>query len=152
MRAFYVKKGRYLKTNLDNEMDASWTHWPTLVEMIESAGFKVEAKELERKAHELYAKFDAGEYDRKRVASARYHHNEYELEVPDIANDLIKDWMVKRGFAGIQYRNRYEGEGWSIAVFDTRTIKLADPVTYDDSGRPIPIARRFDATKDDIRY
>lgn len=38
------------------------------------------------------------------------------------------------------------------AVFDPSQIKSADPVTYDDSGKPVPLSERFKMDSDDIRY
>ena len=37
-------------------------------------------------------------------------------------------------------------------VFSPEQIKSADPVTYDDNGKIIPISERFNAEKTDIRY
>lgn len=37
-------------------------------------------------------------------------------------------------------------------IFDSNQAKLADPVTYDDAGDPIPLERRFDPSNPDIRY
>ncbi len=37
-------------------------------------------------------------------------------------------------------------------VFDKSQIKSADPVTYDNDGKPIPLALRFDRSNPDIRY
>ena len=39
-----------------------------------------------------------------------------------------------------------------IVVYDSNKIKSADPVTYDDDGNVIPLSKRFDSEKDDIRY
>lgn len=39
-----------------------------------------------------------------------------------------------------------------VSVKYPEQIKLADPVTYDDDGNPIPLEKRFDRTKKDIRY
>lgn len=44
------------------------------------------------------------------------------------------------------------GRAISIAVLDPHLVKLADPVTYDDNGDPIPISKRFDFRNPDIRY
>jgi hypothetical protein len=37
-------------------------------------------------------------------------------------------------------------------VRDPNQIKLADPITRDDQGKPIPLSKRFDASMGDIRY
>ncbi|MGA0866930.1 MAG: hypothetical protein ACO3QV_06400, partial [Candidatus Nanopelagicaceae bacterium] len=39
-----------------------------------------------------------------------------------------------------------------IVVFSPEQIKSADPITYDDSGKVIPLSKRFDLGKQDIRY
>jgi hypothetical protein len=39
-----------------------------------------------------------------------------------------------------------------IAVFYPNQIKLADSITYDDSGKEISIEQRFDSNKNDIRF
>jgi len=48
--------------------------------------------------------------------------------------------------------NFLEEGGTSYAVLDPSTIKLADPITYDDQGNVIPLSQRFDDTKPDIRF
>jgi hypothetical protein len=40
----------------------------------------------------------------------------------------------------------------SLIVLDQNQVKSADTVTYDDKGEIIPITRRFDTNKTDIRY
>ncbi len=40
----------------------------------------------------------------------------------------------------------------TYAVFDANQIKLADPITYDDYGKIIPVSNRFDSSNNDIRY
>ena len=40
----------------------------------------------------------------------------------------------------------------SLVVFDSKNLKLADPATYDDNGNLIPLSRRFDDARADIRY
>jgi hypothetical protein len=39
----------------------------------------------------------------------------------------------------------------SLVVFDATNLKLADDVTFDDDGNPIPLELRFNQTSDDIR-
>ena len=39
-----------------------------------------------------------------------------------------------------------------IVVYDSNKIKSADPVTYDDNGKVIPLSERFQTTNPDIRY
>lgn len=61
----------------------------------------------------------------------------------------ITEEATRRGYSGVRYTSRYGGEEY--AVFHPSQIKSADPVTYDDSGNVIPLSKRFDVTKDDIR-
>ncbi len=49
--------------------------------------------------------------------------------------DGIVDWM----------------NGW-YTVLTPEQIKSADPVAYDDAGKPIPLSERFNPEKDDIRF
>lgn len=39
-----------------------------------------------------------------------------------------------------------------IVMTDSRFIKSALPVTYDDNSRIIPLSKRFDFSVDDIRF
>jgi hypothetical protein len=39
-----------------------------------------------------------------------------------------------------------------ISIFDPNQIKSADPATYDDNGKLIPLSQRFDTSKPDIRF
>ena len=61
----------------------------------------------------------------------------------------IESWTDKHIEAGFDGATNGHGE-W--AVFHTEHIKSADPVTYDDQGKPIPLSQRFNSTSDDIRY
>jgi hypothetical protein len=42
--------------------------------------------------------------------------------------------------------------GWLISVRYPEQIKLADEITFDDKGKPIPLEMRFDVKNKDIRY
>jgi hypothetical protein len=62
-----------------------------------------------------------------------------------------KKWKKRRvvkGFTGAKFASFSE----EIVVFSSKQIKSADPVTYDDEGNIIPLSKRFDNSKDDIRY
>jgi len=50
------------------------------------------------------------------------------------------------------YGDKVEDRGVSIIVKDSAQVKSADPVTYDDNGNVIPLSRRFDREKKDIRF
>lgn len=65
----------------------------------------------------------------------------------------LRDSLVVRGYDGL---DTFElGFGTVRVVFPTQDasnkIKLSDPVTYDGE-KIIPLSRRFDSSKDDIRY
>lgn len=65
--------------------------------------------------------------------------------------------IEKIDFSGAIQRAGYDGilqspVGDEAVVFDSAQIKLTDPVTYDDDGNIIPISKRFDRSKPDIRY
>ncbi len=50
------------------------------------------------------------------------------------------------------YGNTVQDRGISIAIKDSSQIKSAEPVTYDDDGKVIPLSERFNEGKVDIRY
>lgn len=50
------------------------------------------------------------------------------------------------------YGEEVVDRGVSIVVKNSEQIKLADTVTYDDSGNVIPLSERFNENKPDIRY
>lgn len=49
---------------------------------------------------------------------------------------------------GMRYGKNVE----SFIIFDNTGVKSADPVTYDDSGKVIPLSERFNPEQQDIRY
>lgn len=57
--------------------------------------------------------------------------------------------LINQGFKVFKLQER-EGID-SYAVLDPERIKLADPITYDDSGNVIPLSQRFDDQSNDIR-
>lgn len=66
---------------------------------------------------------------------------------------IMRDMMEAEGFDGISYENWYEGEANNmcyVALYPSQ-IKLADPVTYDNEGKMIPLSQRF-TDSDDIRF
>lgn len=60
-------------------------------------------------------------------------------------NIEIKDVLQKYGFDSVK-------DGGELVVFSANQIKSADPITYDDSGKVIPLSERFKADNPDIRY
>lgn len=93
---------------------------------------------------------------------------EFDREDPAIARTLeeltakgasaptadVHMFLAGLGYDGIRYPNTFEGDkyGTSFIVYDPRKVKLADPVTYDDSGSIIPLSNRFDFSNPDMRY
>ena len=69
----------------------------------------------------------------------------------DLRKGLVKR-IQQAGYDGVVYKNKFEGVGDSLITFDPSQIKLADPITYDKSGKVIPLSQRFKSTSEDIRY
>ena len=63
---------------------------------------------------------------------------DYDAVVLDEGGDLVNGEPV------------YRGE--SYVIRDSAQVKSADPVTYDDDGKIIPLSERFNLEKADIRY
>lgn len=63
--------------------------------------------------------------------------------------EVMKDYL---GTDGLVYDNIYEGGGDSFAIPDSRFAKLADAVTFDDSGNIIPLSKRDDFNTRNILY
>lgn len=69
----------------------------------------------------------------------------------EIINNATKAFVQSLGYDGL-YFNWNSVLGNEYAIFDTKKIKSADPVTYDENGEVIPLSKRFDLSIDDIRY
>ena len=80
---------------------------------------------------------------------------EYMHTTRDIAR-FAKD----NGYESVKFENILDngGNGKSVgagdvyAYFEPNNLKSADPVTYDDEMKVIPLSKRFDSNKRDIRY
>lgn len=59
--------------------------------------------------------------------------------------DILRSIRSTLGYDGIQANNE-------TILFDNTLMKSADAVTYDDSGKVIPLSERFNEKNDDIRY
>jgi len=70
-----------------------------------------------------------------------------------LENPALQSIIKKAGFDGYYDRSNV-GSSWkdSAAIFDANNIKSADPATYDDEGKLIPLSQRFDTSKQDIRF
>ena len=78
---------------------------------------------------------------------------EGEIKTTDEWCEEFKD----EGYTGLIIKNVQEGSGEAgkaddYITFDGGLIKSADTVTYDDSGKIIPLSKRFDDSKQDLRY
>jgi hypothetical protein len=61
--------------------------------------------------------------------------------------------MDMLGNDALMYKNYTEDAGRiSVAVPRPSQIKLADPITYDDAGKVIPIVKRDNFRNPDIRH
>ena len=64
-------------------------------------------------------------------------------------SEAITNRAIELGYDGIA---KETADGTVYVVFDPSQIKSANPVTYDDNGKPIPLSQRFNDNADDIRY
>lgn len=80
------------------------------------------------------------------VAQPPFKEDEQKVKKIRSAKARGKEGVVFYGMAdGGERSNHY-------IVFDPRRIKSADPVTYDDKNKVIPLSERFNRGNDDIRY
>ena len=68
--------------------------------------------------------------------------------------DFVTDYLKEQGYDGIKDTGgKNGGETHTVWIpFHSEQIKSAEPVTYDDNGRIIPLSERFHSGKTDIRY
>ena len=72
----------------------------------------------------------------------------------------IAQYAKEQGYSGVTFKNVVDPGNHTVskaatvyAFFDPQAqVKSADPVTYDAFGKPIPLSKRFNANKNDIRY
>lgn len=142
----FVVNGRVMLSTgaeYDSENDADWETGILLHEALKDES---KAKEIieagGKKLHKLYV---------KRGIKMK--------ELPDVAELGEKEWKgyieeaKKEGYDGIRYKNAVEDVGSeSIIIWDSKNIKSAEPITYDDKGNVIPLSKRFNNKEDDIRY
>lgn len=96
-----------------------------------------------------------------------------QIKVPDEARGdipgettntrTLAKWAFENGYDSIKLDNVHDSGGWSVKDASKHAtvwafknpqnqLKSADPVTYDDNGRVIPISERFNTENNDIRY
>lgn len=93
-----------------------------------------------------------------RIMQVYINTNNFAHAQPYVKRDEDKVSRIRsakrRGKDGIIFPKVNDGGERSThyAVFDSTLIKSADPVTYDDNGKVIPLSKRFDKSNPDIRY
>lgn len=61
-----------------------------------------------------------------------------------------REQLISEGYDGIIAKPGLKTE--ETIAFYPNQIKLADPITYDDEGKIIPLSKRFNSKEPDIRY
>lgn len=64
--------------------------------------------------------------------------------------EVFNNTLMNMGYDGVIAED--EGYGEEYVAFTSEQIKLADPITYDDNGNIIPLSKRFNRAKPDIRF
>ena len=91
--------------------------------------------------------------------------NPYETSLYELANLLessegntpgkkaenLRRELQDQGYDGIAVQDDEFG-GKSYVAFEPNQIKSAEPVTYNNSGKEIPLSKRFNKNKEDIRF
>ena len=88
---------------------------------------------------------------------ADYAYIEYEGK--EWTAEELGKYAKENGYDGLIIKNNKEttssgsrGNSDTYMVFSPNQIKSADPVTYDNDGKVIPLSERFNKKKDDIRF
>ncbi|MBE6682430.1 MAG: hypothetical protein E7600_09140 [Ruminococcaceae bacterium] len=74
------------------------------------------------------------------------------------AEETVRNIFENMGYDGITHigggrANKSDGTKHRVWIsFESEQIKSADPVTYDDNGKVIPLSERFNPEKNDIRW
>ena len=171
--ALYGKPGRQLV------VDAKGQNWNNIKNWISSAYYKVDNTEVKKDNgyFRLYNKQTGEQIIHGRIEITENNKNlplellhgvmvqkannvlsirsEYMHTTREIAR-FAKD----EGYDSIKLKNLVDNGGVGESVdasdvyvyFNSKDLKSADPVTYDDEGNIIPISKRFDLKNDDIRY
>ncbi len=81
------------------------------------------------------------------------------LKVPEVGEgfhdtDTVVKWAQENGYTSVIMHNIYDygDKADNYVFFNSKQLKSADPVTYDDAGKAIPLSERFDTSKPDIRF
>lgn len=76
------------------------------------------------------------------------------------STDYIVKWAKEKGYTSVLFKTVLDpSSGGSANIyadewvfFNSKQVKSADPVTYDDNGNVIPLSKRFNMKDPDIRY
>jgi hypothetical protein len=120
----------------------------TLLSAAELADLTKSAKNIG--SYELY-----GELGNNPLVVDAKDKNWYNLDFEGMhTTDEIVDWANKQGYTSVTFKDIYDGgEKSNVYVFfDSKELKSADNVTYDNDGNVIPLSKRFDNNERDIRY
>lgn len=110
-------------------------------------------KQLGRKK-KLRNKFPENEIlEQMHGAYVDFHENGYKGSDARRVVELTQEYLKSIGVDSVSYKNAYEDAGsTSYLLLHPEQVKLADPVTYDDSGNVIPLSERFNEGNPDIRH
>lgn len=92
-----------------------------------------------------------GKHDYRLATDLQYWANDPQRFAADASekakspSEILSILRDSLGLDGIE-------RGYELVLWDNSLVKLADPVTYDDSGKPIPLSERFNPENKDIRY
>lgn len=79
----------------------------------------------------------------------------YNLDFNGMHNtDEIAVWAKQNGYDAVHFKNLYDYGDLAddYCFFSPNQVKSADPVTYDDNGKIIPLSERFNPESNDIRF
>jgi hypothetical protein len=131
----------------------NWTHkyfLKVVKPLVIDKDFDWERKELQYwdgEEDDYYEDIDIYKYLQK----IGFEIMEYENGEPMYARSIV-DILADNGYDSIIYKNECEDIGkYSVAMFNPNNIKFAGE-TFDDSGKPIPLEKRFNTATSDVRY
>ena len=92
-----------------------------------------------------------------------YNSEDYQMFTGDLDTRGLSKYAHDHGYQGVLIKNLKDEGGRGLfdsydagdvyIFFDpAKQLKSADPVTYDDNGKVIPLSQRFNAGNDDIRF
>lgn len=95
--------------------------------------------------------------DSEKGTAGKVYDTYLKLENPLVYNyegmtdPYLAGYAKSKGHDGIIIKNK-DGDTEEILAFSPEQIKSADPATYDNEGKLIPLSQRFDTSKSDIRF